>query len=194
MIIRLALCLVLGVAVCLVAGTPVLAAGDAVRVGFLVDGPGRGNEGLIALTHAEILTLTQGEFEVEFPPEGYRIGDWTPQTAERLLEEMLADPGVDVIITWGVMVSNSVCCPDQLPKPVIAPAVIERFPWSGHLGTRLLDDVRAALDAAGPTLLFTNTRSQAEIWFHSLLRADPPLAGAIALHHGPPHPDIRTEV
>jgi ATP-dependent Lhr-like helicase len=76
----------------------------------------------------------------------------------------------------------------------LAPAVIERFPWSGHIGTRLLDDVRAALDAARSTLLFTNTRSQAEIWFHALLRADASLLGQVALHHGSLDRDVRTEV
>ena len=34
------------------------------------------------------------------------------------------------------------------------------------------------------TIIFTNTRSQCEIWYQRLLEVDPTLAGAIAMHHG----------
>jgi Lhr-like helicase len=36
----------------------------------------------------------------------------------------------------------------------------------------------------GTSLLFTNTRSQAELWYQALLEARPDWAGLIALHHG----------
>jgi ATP-dependent Lhr-like helicase len=75
-----------------------------------------------------------------------------------------------------------------VPKAVeidaMIPETIERFPWAGHLGVRLLPDVVAAIDEARSTIVFTNTRSQAEIWFQALLAERPDWAGVLALHHG----------
>lgn len=66
----------------------------------------------------------------------------------------------------------------------VMPVEVERFPWSGHLGIKLLPQVAKIIDASPSTLIFTNTRSQAEIWFHRLLDARPDLAGVLAMHHG----------
>lgn len=66
----------------------------------------------------------------------------------------------------------------------VLPESIERFPWSGHLGVRLLPKVIEALERARTTLVFTNTRSQCEIWFRELLKARPDWAAEIAVHHG----------
>ena len=66
----------------------------------------------------------------------------------------------------------------------ILPDEIEKFPWAGHIGISLIDKIIPIIHSSGSTLLFTNTRSQAEIWFQRLLDADPMLAGAIGLHHG----------
>jgi len=66
----------------------------------------------------------------------------------------------------------------------VLPDNVERFPWHGHLGINLLPKVLPILDKSGSTLIFTNTRSQSEIWFQQLLEAKPELAGTIALHHG----------
>ena len=41
------------------------------------------------------------------------------------------------------------------------------------------------------TLVFTNTRSQAELWYQALLEARPDWAGLIALHHGSLDRDVR---
>jgi ATP-dependent Lhr-like helicase len=40
-------------------------------------------------------------------------------------------------------------------------------------------------------LIFTNTRSQAEIWYQRILEIEPDLAGIIAMHHGSIRKDIR---
>ncbi len=66
----------------------------------------------------------------------------------------------------------------------VLPQEIERFPWAGHLGLRLLPQVVPALEASRSTLLFTNTRSQSELWYQALLKARPDWAGLIGLHHG----------
>ena len=66
----------------------------------------------------------------------------------------------------------------------LLPAADTRFPWAGHLGTQLLDGVIETLEGPGSCLLFTNTRSQAEIWFESLLRARADWLEGLGLHHG----------
>jgi ATP-dependent Lhr-like helicase len=71
------------------------------------------------------------------------------------------------------------------------PPTIERFPWAGHIGTRLVPEVVRAIERARTTLVFTNVRSAAEIWYQALLDARPDWAGQIALHHGSLDRDVR---
>ncbi len=57
-------------------------------------------------------------------------------------------------------------------------------PWAGHMGLTMLPDVVELLDPARSTLLFTNTRSQAELWHQAILLARPEWTRWIGLHHG----------
>jgi ATP-dependent Lhr-like helicase len=59
----------------------------------------------------------------------------------------------------------------------------ERMPWSGHSARHALAEVYALIRASGMTLIFVNTRSQAEFVFQALwsLNED---GLSIALHHG----------
>lgn len=66
----------------------------------------------------------------------------------------------------------------------LLPERAERFSWGGHMGLRMLAQVVDAIEESGTTLVFTNTRSQAERWYQALLDARPDWAGVIALHHG----------
>ncbi len=72
----------------------------------------------------------------------------------------------------------------QIEVHTILPDEIERFPWAGHLGIKLLEKAIPIIEEAKSTLIFTNTRAQCEIWYQNLLEAAPNLAGAIAMHHG----------
>jgi ATP-dependent Lhr-like helicase len=65
----------------------------------------------------------------------------------------------------------------------LLPAAIDGFPWAGHLGLRMHEALVAALDPGITTLLFTNTRNQAERWFQCLRWACPEMEGSLALHH-----------
>lgn len=76
----------------------------------------------------------------------------------------------------------------------ILPETVERFPWAGHLGLALLPEVVERIASAGTTLLFTNTRSQAELWFRALVNARPDWIGRIAIHHGSIDKAIREKV
>ena len=59
----------------------------------------------------------------------------------------------------------------------------ERIPWSGHSGRFAVGEVYERIKAAKMALLFVNTRSQAELLFQELWRANED-ALPIALHHG----------
>ncbi|WP_224485000.1 ligase-associated DNA damage response DEXH box helicase [Robertkochia aurantiaca] len=83
---------------------------------------------------------------------------------------------------------NSVLIRAELQKKIsvrsIIPEKMDTFPWRGHLGLHLLDAVIPILRESKTTLLFTNTRSQCEIWFQAILAKYPEFAGEIAMHHG----------
>jgi ATP-dependent Lhr-like helicase len=66
----------------------------------------------------------------------------------------------------------------------LIPREIDRFPWAGHIGTRLAGQVAEEICKAKVTLLFTNTRSQTEIWYQELRTRRPDWEGKIAMHHG----------
>lgn len=73
-------------------------------------------------------------------------------------------------------------------------ASLERFPWAGHLGIRQVGQVVRALEGAETSLLFTNTRSQTELWGQAILAERPEWAGRLALHHGSLDADVRRGV
>lgn len=74
------------------------------------------------------------------------------------------------------------------------PDEIERYPWTGHLGTKLLSKLIPLIEAGKSTLIFTNTRGQAEIWYQELIKHYPEWAGLIALHHGSMDKELRSWV
>ncbi|WP_298313868.1 ligase-associated DNA damage response DEXH box helicase [uncultured Aquimarina sp.] len=83
---------------------------------------------------------------------------------------------------------NSVLIKANIKKKIkvksIIPKEMETFPWRGHLGIHLLDEVIPIIKGSKTTLLFTNTRSQCEIWFQKILQKYPEFAGEMAMHHG----------
>ncbi|MFM9025846.1 MAG: ligase-associated DNA damage response DEXH box helicase [Planctomycetaceae bacterium] len=82
--------------------------------------------------------------------------------------------------------------PRQLEIETLIPDPMERFPWAGHMGMRLLPQVVAAIERAATTLVFTNTRSQAERWFDALRTARPDWRRSLALHHGSVDRELRS--
>jgi ATP-dependent Lhr-like helicase len=72
----------------------------------------------------------------------------------------------------------------QLVIDTLLPQEPGRFSWGGHLGAQMLQPVVAELERSATALVFTNTRSQAEIWYQLILEQRPDWAGLVALHHG----------
>jgi ATP-dependent helicase Lhr and Lhr-like helicase len=81
-----------------------------------------------------------------------------------------------VIVTSNLERHTNVSC--------ILPERVDSFPWSGHLGMSMVQPLVTQLDPKQSTLLFTNTRRQAERWYEALVKAAPKQADTIALHHG----------
>jgi ATP-dependent Lhr-like helicase len=94
---------------------------------------------------------------------------------EEAMHTLIGNPG-------GTLVQGQV--PKKLIIDSLLPASSERFPWGGHLGLTMLPQVIEEIAHSSTTLVFTNTRSQSEIWYQALLAAKPEWAGLIALHHG----------
>ncbi|MGZ3944304.1 MAG: ligase-associated DNA damage response DEXH box helicase [Mucilaginibacter sp.] len=76
----------------------------------------------------------------------------------------------------------------------VIPENIESFSWSGHIGVKLLPQVMDIVAKSNTTLIFTNTRSQAEIWYHAILDNYPEYAGIMAMHHGSLDNELRNWV
>lgn len=79
----------------------------------------------------------------------------------------------------------------QIVVATILPDEIEQFPWSGHLGLKMLEKVVPILQKSRSTLIFTNTRAQCEIWYQRLMEAAPELAGLVGMHHGSMSKEVR---
>jgi len=79
----------------------------------------------------------------------------------------------------------------QIVIDTLVPANPSRFPWAGHLGLSMLQPVVDEIDQHGSTLVFANTRPQAELWYQHLIEARPDWAGVVALHHGSLDREVR---
>ncbi|MEO6330894.1 MAG: ligase-associated DNA damage response DEXH box helicase [Ginsengibacter sp.] len=110
------------------------------------------------------------------------------QAKEVLLSPLfqVEDPEVR---TPGIIVSAN--AKKKIEIESILPDEIEKYPWAGHLGIKLVDKVIPIILQNKTTLIFINTRGMSEMWYQALLNAAPELAGAIALHHGSIEQELR---
>ena len=80
------------------------------------------------------------------------------------------------------------------PQPVVDILVTqEHLPWSGHMALHAIGEIYARIQQARTTLVFVNTRAQAELIFQSLWRINEANL-PIALHHGSLAPEQRRKV
>ncbi|MFB3390167.1 ligase-associated DNA damage response DEXH box helicase [Flavobacterium sp. LAR06] len=83
---------------------------------------------------------------------------------------------------------NSVLIKAHINKKIkiesIFPEKMESYPWRGHMGLHLIDEVAKIVRKSKTTLIFTNVRSACEMWFQALLEKYPEFAGDMAMHHG----------
>ena len=90
---------------------------------------------------------------------------------------------------------NSVLIKAHINKKIkissIIPEKMDTYPWRGHMGLHLLDEIIPILGKSKTTLIFTNVRSACEIWFQRILEKYPEFAGEMAMHHGSINRDTR---
>jgi ATP-dependent helicase Lhr and Lhr-like helicase len=105
------------------------------------------------------------------------------------------DQAMEVLLGKNFKKEKSVVITSKIKKEVIVesvlPDTIESLPWAGYLGINLIDKVMPIVFKSKTTLLFTNTRSQTEIWYRFVIEKYPELTGLVALHHGSLDPGIR---
>ena len=122
-----------------------------------------------------------------------RLRLWNPQLVVWGLSATLGDlaEAQHALLghTAGVIVEGAIR--KTLQVDTLIPKNPSRFPWSGHLGIAMLQPVIDEIEPFSSTLIFTNTRSQAELWYQNLLEARPDWAGLIALHHGSLDKEVR---
>lgn len=127
-----------------------------------------------------------------------RLRTWFPTLKTWGLSATLGNLDQALAVLTGDQIGAAKLISGDLKKrtevETLIPADLEKFPWSGHLGLNLLPEVIHYLERAKTTLLFTNTRSQSEIWFRALLGAKPEWLPEIALHHGSIDRQVRQDV
>ena len=96
------------------------------------------------------------------------------------------DEAMAVLLGEGAEPGVSIAGDTHKPLTVrgLCPPSVDRFPWAGHLGLTQLDGVLAYLDQGQTALLFTNTRSQAELWYEAIIKARLDWLTELGLHHG----------
>lgn len=109
-------------AVCLLS-TP--DANTATVVGIVSDGPQVRQLIPIEAIEAEIAVLTGDEFDVRLPAVKRRDGGWTRDGIRVALQQLLEDRDVDIVVCLGLLSCNEVASLPNLPKPVIAPVVVD---------------------------------------------------------------------
>ena len=122
-----------------------------------------------------------------------RLRRWNPQLIAWGLSATLGNLGqaMEVLLGGG----HGTLVQGRVDKSLVIDTLIPhdpgRFSWAGHLGHQMQQPVIAEIEGSATTLVFTNTRSQAELWYQMLLEARPDWAGLVALHHGSLDKEVR---
>lgn len=101
----------------------------------------------------------------------------------RLAQDVLLGEGQGVLVEGDLR--------KQIVVDTLIPSNVARFPWGGHLGIEMLEPVIREIEQHASTLVFTNTRSQCELWYQNIIDARPDWAGLVALHHGSLDREVR---
>jgi len=116
-----------------------------------------------------------------------RLRQWHPQLKTWGLSATLANPQ-EALRHLAPHQPGAVHITAPIQRPIeiqsVIPADIHDIPWAGNMGLRIAEALMARLDPDVPTLVFTNTRNQAEMWHDALLAAKPEWASIMGLHHG----------
>lgn len=105
------------------------------------------------------------------------------------------EQAMEVLLGSSYNNANNVIVQSDTKKKIkiesVLPDKIEKLPWTGYLGTSLIKKVMDIVNESKTSLLFTNTRSQTEIWYRMILEKYPEMSGLIALHHSSLDREVR---
>ena len=161
-------------------------------------GTKRGVQVELGLSKLKVLSLKSGVLSQEKPDSGLKTPDFglkiwgisaTIGNLEEAAEVLLGNDFPPEKIR---MVRANV--DKKLLIQSIIPENIESYSWSGHIGLKLLPQVMEIVARSVTTLIFTNTRFMAELWYHAILDNYPEYAGIMAMHHGSLDNDLRNWV
>lgn len=110
---------------CLMTITALVAQPKPVTIGIVVDGSWERNEEVQTMIVSEINTLMANEFDVRFPDDKNLNGNWQVSGINAALNQLLDDSEVDIVMALGVIASHQIIRRRNVPKPVIAPFVID---------------------------------------------------------------------
>jgi outer membrane protein TolC len=96
-----------------------------VTIGTAIDGYWYKNDETFQIFKKEIYDLLGDEYDVDFSKENIILGNWTVPSAKAAIDRLLNDPKIDLVLSLGMLTSNDVCKRTHLPKPVIAPFVMD---------------------------------------------------------------------
>lgn len=103
-----------------------------IRIGIVTDGPTDREFLPVALIERQIPSVVENPEEISFPRDKRFPGDWSMAGSAAVLDRALADPGVDIVVSIGLLVSQQAAQRTSLSKPVIALVVLDptmqRFP------------------------------------------------------------------
>src|SRR5690349_18811022 len=120
----------------------------------------------VELAISRIVNIQRSMFNVQCSIWGISatIGN-LEQAREVLLAPLFAGKGGAVTVTAEMQ--------KKVEIESIFPDEIEKFPWAGHLGIKLVDKVIPIINSSRTTLIFINTRGMSEIWYQTLLNRAP---------------------
>ncbi len=97
----------------------------SVTIGIVVDGDWDLNKTVLDDLEKELKDALSQQASITIPPNKILIGNWTLEKVSELNDKLLADNEVDIVIGYGVLASSDLAHRTILPKPVIAPVIID---------------------------------------------------------------------
>lgn len=96
-----------------------------VTIGIVVDGKWDLNKPIIDDLRKELKEALSQQAAITIPENKILVGNWTTQSVTELNNKLLNDNEVDIVIGFGVLASCDLAKRSNLPKPVIAPVILD---------------------------------------------------------------------
>ena len=96
-----------------------------VTIGIVVDGEWDINKLVIDNLRKEIKEALSQQAVITIPDDKIMVGNWTLKKVSDLNNRLLNDKEVDIVIGFGVLASYDLAIRDNLPKPTIAPVILD---------------------------------------------------------------------